>query len=87
MSGAKPKPVTEARAAKALTPIDCSFCVLMWGPDESGQQWRTYVHNTGPVAGPDGVPDRRRLLAMELRTMADLIEQRADVPPGTVGRG
>lgn len=76
-----------AHCAGAMTPKGSAYCVLMWGPDEKGQQWRTYVHNVAPVVGPDKTPDCRRVLAKELRTMADLIEARADVPPGVVGMG
>ena len=76
-----------ARSAKALKPTGSCFCVLMWGPDESGQQWRTYVHDVAPVAGPETRASSRRTLAAELRVMADLIESRADLPPGVSGHG
>jgi hypothetical protein len=76
-----------AAAAKALKPAGSAFCVLMWGADEGGQQWRTYVHDVAPAIGPDGRPDCRRALAKELRLMADMIEARADVPPGVAGHG
>lgn len=76
-----------ARAAKSLKPAGSSFCVLMWGPDESGQQWVTYVHDTAPASGPDGRSASRLNLANELRAIADTIERRADLPPGVAGHG
>ncbi|QQS08654.1 MAG: hypothetical protein IPK69_11795 [Phycisphaerales bacterium] len=64
-----------------------AFCVLMWGADEGGTQWRTHVSNTAPIEGPDDTRSRRLALARELRQFADTIENNEDVPPGVVGRG
>lgn len=58
-----------------------AFCVLMWGADEGGEQWRTHVSNTAPVDGPDDTRSRRLALAKELRRFADAIENNEDVPP------
>lgn len=76
-----------ANVAKAISPPGSAFAIVMWGPDESGQQWFTYTHNVAPVTGPDGIPDCRRHLAEQLRVAAHIIETRADVPPGFQGRG
>lgn len=76
-----------AHAAKALKTPGSSFCVVLWGPDENGQQWHTYVHDTAPAAGPDDTAACRRNLAAQLRALADTIESRTDVPPGVAGRG
>lgn len=76
-----------ARAAKSLKPAGSSFCVLMWGPDESGQQWMTYAHDTSPLSGPSNQGTRRLNLAKQLREIADVIEQGADLPPGVAGHG
>lgn len=76
-----------AVAAKALKPEGSAFCVLIWGPDENGQQWRTYVHDVAPMGGSDSRHDCRLALARELRDAADMIESRSDVPPGVMGRG
>ncbi len=76
-----------ARAAKLLKPAGSSFCVLMWGPDEYGHQWGTYAHDTSPASGPDDRGSSRLNLAKELRKIADIIEARADLPPGVAGHG
>jgi hypothetical protein len=76
-----------ATAAKALKPAGSAFCVLMWGPDESGEQWMTYVHDVAPSSGHDDRGSCRRVLAASLRDFADIIESRADLTPGVVGHG
>lgn len=76
-----------ATAAKSLKPEGSAFCVLLWGPDESGQQWMTYVHDVAPPTGPADRGTCRRTLAQSLREFAAIIEARADLPPGVAGHG
>lgn len=76
-----------ATAAKAMKPEGSAFCVLLWGPDVSGQQWMTYVHDAAPTGGPSDRSACRRVLAQSLREFAAIIESRADLPPGVAGHG
>ena len=67
---------------QAMVQKDCSFCLLMWGPVERGEQWTTWSSNAAPVGNSKAATSEcRKALANQLRMFADAVEACADQPP------